>query len=164
MAIQHSPKLTLEGHTLAYKGDGVKKALIFDLYNAAFYTNDLITSTADVIEKNVPKILVTTILTPLLNGIILSQVFKEALAKTHYGQLPEIQDDVSDILEIFKNGSIKRHDRFEFLSTPEKGFTAFQNGVKQYTCSNFTLTKAIFEVYFGSYHRDQSLPKRIAGL
>ncbi|MEZ5008347.1 MAG: chalcone isomerase family protein [Chitinophagales bacterium] len=161
---QYPPSITLEGYTLSYRGEGVKKALIFDLYSAAFYTNDIITSTTDVIEKNVPKLLVTTILTPLLNGTLLSQIFKDALAKTYYGKLPDIQKDVEDILDVFKKGSIKRNDRFEFLFVPDKGFVAFQNGIQQYTCSNPILFKAIMEVYFGSYHRDQALCRKMAGI
>lgn len=161
---KYPPTLKIEGHTLQYKGNGTRKALIFDLYSAAFYTNANITSTTDVIELEVPKLLVTTILTPLLNGTLLSQIFKDALAKTHYGKLPEIEQDVNDILEIFKNGKIARSDRFDFFYTPENGFIAFQNGHKKYSCKNPLLFKAVMEVYFGSFHKDQSLPRRIAGL
>jgi hypothetical protein len=161
---KYPSSIAIEGHTLQFKGSGVRKALIFDLYSAAFYTNATIVSTTDVIEKEVPKLLVTTILTPLLNGVLLSQIFKDALAKTHYGKLKAIEKDVADILEIFKIGKIARLDQFDFFYSPETGFIAFQNGVKKYACSNPLMFKAVLEVYFGSFHKDQSLPRRIAGV
>ncbi|MEZ5024682.1 MAG: chalcone isomerase family protein [Chitinophagales bacterium] len=117
---QYPPSITLEGYTLSYRGEGVKKALIFDLYSAAFYTNDIITSTTDVIEKNVPKLLVTTILTPLLNGTLLSQIFKDALAKTYYGKLPDIQKDVEDILDVFKKVLLNATTGLNFCLYPTK--------------------------------------------
>ena len=161
---KYQQKISLEGYTLGYLGSGIRKALVFDLYSAALYSNNIFETTQDAIELEVPKILVTNILTPLLSGAILSTIFKEALSKTHFGSLPAIKKDVDDIIQIFKKGKIARFDKFEFLTSPTVGFIAYQNGIKKYSCTNLLLAKAIFEVYLGSFHKNQDLPKSIVGV
>ncbi len=162
--IKYEKSISLEGYNLKYQGAGTRKALVFDIYSAALYANQKFTSTLDAIESDIPKIFVIDILTPLLNGHLLAQIFKDTLARTEYGKLPEIEGDIDDIVNLFKNGKLTRYDRFMFLYAPDTGFIAYQNGVKEYTCPNPNLIKAVLEVFLGGYLKDQELPKKIVGL
>ncbi len=162
--INYDDTIFIEGHSFQLNGAGKRKALLFDLYSVALYSNETFTSTQDAIDRDCNKLIRKHLLAGMITGGMLGQIFRDSLQKTHYGKFPEIQNDVNDIVDLFKSIKVKRLDQFDFLYTPENGLAAYQNNKKIIERNNPTLAKAFLEMYLGKHHGDQSLPRRIAGL
>ncbi|MCI0638959.1 MAG: chalcone isomerase family protein [Gemmataceae bacterium] len=141
-------KVGEESVKLTRTGTAVRKKGIFRVYSVASYLEDgvKVRKGAELADADSAKQLQLVFLRGVSGGEM-AQTFHSIFRQNH--PAPAFDDEVKQVLEMFRRTSVQSGDRVWLTHIPKVGFHCRRQGKEDLLIKNVDFSKAVWENYFG---------------
>lgn len=147
---------------LTLNGEGMRKKLFIDLYQAALYLPEKSSDANKIVAADQPMAIQLHIVSSLITPKKMSSATLEGFEKSTGGNITPIKDRVDQMLAVFEKG-IKEGDAYEFSYQPGAGVTISLNGSPAASIPGLDFKQALFGIWLSDDPVQSSLKKALLG-
>lgn len=137
----------LAGQPLQLNGQGMRSKFFFSIYVGALYTPMRVTSTSEVMNPELPKV----IRMHFVYDEVSAEKLRDGFAESIDNNIPGFSKtaDAQKFLNIF-NFTAVENDTVDMQFTPDGGLTVLHNGKQVGKVVSAAASKAVLNIYFGA--------------
>jgi hypothetical protein len=140
-------KLNLENKKLTLNGMGMREKFFIDLYVSSLYLERSETNASRILKSKRSSAIQLNIVSGFITNEKMKSAIMNGFKQATNDKIGPIQVQIDEFMTLFD--SIKKGDQFTLLSKPNKGITAYKNGVKQTSIKGDKFRNALFKIWLG---------------